>query len=63
MDRYTKALLTLITLCMLWISLKDTSLISEAVASSGVIDVRIVDISSNRSLPVKAQGEMTCKVR
>jgi len=63
MDRYTKALLTLITICLLWISLKDIAFISEAMASSGVIDIRIVDISSYHSLPVKAEGELTCKVR
>jgi hypothetical protein len=63
MDRYTKTMLTLMTICLAWIALRGTPLISDAIASAGVVEVKIVDISSYRSLPVKAEGEMTCKLK
>jgi hypothetical protein len=62
MDRYTKTLLTIIAVSLMLIVLKDTPVISNAVASSGVIEVKIVNsnLTQYRPLPVRVQGEIKC---
>lgn len=63
MDRYTRTLLTIIAVALVWIAVKDTAVISSANASTGVIEVRIVDmnLSRYRPLPVQLHGEIRCK--
>ena len=65
MDRYSKTVLTLIAIALLWISIRDVNVISDALASSGVIEVKVVDfnLSQYRPLPVEVQGEINCKGR
>lgn len=57
-DLYTKAVLTVIAGCLLYVVAKDISVIPEASAGSGPIDVNIVGISGSRvysssGIPVK----------
>ena len=65
MDRHTKTVLTIIAVILAWTALKDTQLVSEVKASSGVIEVRVVDMNLTRyrPLPVHVQGEINCKPR
>ena len=51
-DRYTRVVLTVIALCLIWICLRETA--PPAFAQSGPADVRIVGVSSliSGSLPV-----------
>jgi hypothetical protein len=62
MDRYTKTLFTIIAVALVWIALKDTAVISNAMASTGVLEVKIVEmnLSRYRPLPVRVQGEIKC---
>ena len=63
MDRYTKAVLTIIAVCLVWISLKDTQIISEALASTGVVEVKVVSMNLNQyqPIPVEIKGEVVCR--
>ena len=63
MDRFTKFLLTIIATSLVWIALKDTQIIADAVASSGVIEVKVVDMNWTRykPLPVKVEGKIKCE--
>ena len=63
MDRYTKTILTVIAASLLWSSFKDMPIISNALASTGVIEVKIVDMNISRyqPLPVKIEGVVKCK--
>jgi len=62
MDRYTKGVLTVIAMSLVWLGLKDTNVISSAIASSGIVEVKIVDfdVSKFRPFPVLVQGEVKC---
>jgi hypothetical protein len=44
MDAYTKTLLTIIALCLMWLCVRDTSLLSTAHARPAVQEVKIVGI-------------------
>ena len=63
MNRYTKTVLTIIATSLVVIALKDVPIISNALASSGVVEVRVVgmDVSQYQALPVKVTGVITCK--
>lgn len=63
MDRYTKTVLTIIAVSLVWIALKDTGIIDDAVASSGVVEVRVVDFNIPRwnPLPVRVEGVIKCE--
>jgi len=62
MDRYTKTVLTIIAISLAWIAMKDTQIISNAVASSGAIEVKVVDMNWTRykPLPVRIEGKISC---
>ena len=62
MDRYTKSVLTIIAVSLVWIAFKDTQIIPDAVASSGVVEVKVVDMSWTRysPLPVRVEGKIQC---
>lgn len=53
-DTYTKTMLTIIALCLLWICVRDLPLLSNAQAQSSVQEVKIVgiDISGGQMLPI-----------
>lgn len=63
MDRYTKFIMTLIAMSLMWISLLIKPPFS--IAYAGIADTRIeiVDISvaRHRALPVIISGEIICK--
>jgi hypothetical protein len=63
MDRYTKTLLTIIAVSLMWIAFKDSQIISNAMASSGTVEVKIVgmDVSRYQALPVKIEGKIHCE--
>jgi len=63
MDRYTKTLLTIITAALVWLGVKDFAIVEEAMASAGVVEVKVVDIEfkSWKPVPVEVQGEIRCR--
>ena len=63
MDRYTKTVLTVIAASLLWIGIKDFTFISDAMAASGSIEGKVVEIDFNRyrPIPVEGKGEITCR--
>jgi hypothetical protein len=63
MDRYTKFILTVIAVSLLWISLHVGDLIPNAFAASSDTKIVIADVSVSRyrALPVVVSGELTCK--
>ena len=62
MDRYSKVVLTVIAIALVWIALKDTQIVGDAVASSGVVEVKVVDMNWTRykPLPVRVEGKIKC---
>lgn len=44
MDRYTKTVLTIIAIALVWVGIKDIGVVENAMASSGMVDVKVVDI-------------------
>lgn len=58
-DRYTKAVLTVIASCLVYFVARDLSVVPNAHASNGVVDVNIIKIdgnsvySSSATLPVR----------
>lgn len=63
MDRSTKFLLTVIATMLTWIAVKDLPFISDAMATTGVMEVKVVgmEISRYRPIPVNVEGEIVCK--
>lgn len=63
MDRYTKTVSTIIAIALVWLSIKDFSIVEEAEAASGVVEVRVVEMRLNQyqPIPVKIQGDVACK--
>lgn len=62
MDRYTKVMLTVIALSLLWISVQLTSPIPNAYAlDTARVDIADISVSKQRALPVHVTGELTCK--
>ena len=62
MDRYTKSVLTVIAISLIVIAMKDVPIIANAMASSGVVEVRVVDMNWTRykPLPVRVEGKIRC---
>lgn len=63
MDRYTKFILTLIAMSLIWISVHAGALISNGYAGNADTKIEIVDVSvaKHRALPVYISGEVRCK--
>jgi hypothetical protein len=62
MDRYTKFILTLIALSLMWISIQAGALISNGYAAYADTKIEISDVTvaRSRALPVYVQGELKC---
>ena len=62
MDRYTKFILTLIALSLMWISIQAGAPISNGYAAFSDVKIEIVDVSvaKHRALPVYVTGELKC---
>ncbi len=62
MDRYSKTVLTVIAIALVWIAFNDSGIIDDAVASSGVVEVKVVDMNWTRysPLPVRVEGKIKC---
>ena len=63
MDLYIKFVLTIIAISLAVIAMKDSGIIAEAVASSGVVEVKVVDMNFTRysPLPVRVEGKIQCE--
>ena len=63
MDRYTKFILTLIALSLMWISIQAGALVSNGYAAYADTKIEIADVTvaKNRVLPVYVPGELICK--
>jgi len=61
-DRFSRTLLTIIAISLVWIAFKDARIIADAVASSGVVEVKVVDMNFSRysPLPVRVEGKIKC---
>jgi len=46
-DRYTKIILTVIAVCLVWICVRDIAIVGPAQASSGVQEVNIVGVAGH----------------
>jgi hypothetical protein len=62
MDRYTKFILTVIALSLMWISLNLGAVISNGYAgySDTKIEIADVTVAKSRALPVVVSGQITC---
>jgi len=62
MDRYTKFILTLIALSLMWISIQTGPLISNGYAAYADTKIEISDVTvaRSRALPVYVTGELKC---
>jgi hypothetical protein len=62
MDRYTKFILTVIALSLMWISLNLGAVISNGYAgySDTKIEIADVTVARSRALPVVVSGQITC---
>ena len=62
MDRYTKFVLTLIAVSLMWISLNLGLAVSPGYAGYADTKIEIVDVTvaRSRALPVYVTGELTC---
>jgi hypothetical protein len=65
MDRYLKSVLTVIAIALVWIGVKDFSIISEAIAASGGVEVKVVSMNLNsyQPIPVEIKGEINCRTK
>ena len=63
MDRYLKTVLTMIAIAVIWLGVKDFAFVAEAMASSGVIEVKVVSMNLNsyQPIPVEIKGEVVCR--
>ena len=62
MDKYTKFILSVIALSLVWISLHLGTAVSTGYAAYADTKIEIVDISvgKHRALPVHVTGELKC---
>ena len=62
MDRYTKFILTVIALSLMWISIQAGALISNSYAAYADTKIEIADVTvaRSRALPVYVTGELKC---
>ena len=63
MDSYTKFILTVIALSLMWISIQAGALISNVNAAYADTKIEIADVTvaRSRALPVYVTGELKCK--
>lgn len=63
MDKYTKFILTVVALSLMWISLHLGALVSNGYANNSDAKIEIVDISvpKHKALPVTIVGEVVCE--
>ena len=63
MDRYEKTVLTVIAALLLWLAIKDVGIISDAFATTGVVEVKVVSMNlpSYQPIPVEIKGQISCK--
>ena len=63
MDRYTKFILTLIAMSLMWISIQAGTLIPDGYAAYADTKIEISDVTvaRSRALPVYVTGEIKCK--
>jgi len=62
-DKYTRFILTIIAMSLVWISIQAGGFFSDAVAAYGATQIEISDVSVSKSrpLPVYVTGELKCK--
>ena len=62
MDRYTKFILTVIALSLMWISIQTGALISNSYATYADTKIEIADVTvaKSRALPVYVTGTLKC---
>lgn len=62
MDRYTKCMLSVIAASLAFIAVGQISVVSNAIASTGAVEVRVVEmnLSQFQPIPVKVQGKLEC---
>lgn len=62
MDRYTKSVLTVIAIALMWNVAEDLSSVENAMASSGVVEVKVVEMRLNQyqPIPVEIKGNVMC---
>ena len=65
MDKYTKFIMTLIAMSLIWISLNLGAVISNGYAGVSDMKVEIADVTVARSrvLPVHVTGKVTCDLK
>jgi len=63
MDRDLKIVLAVIAIALVWLGIKDFSIISDAMAATGVVEVKVVSMNLNsyQPIPVEIKGEINCK--
>ena len=63
MDKYTRFILTIIAMSLVWISIHVGAFMSTAAAAYGATQIEIADVSVSRArpLPVYVTGELKCK--
>ena len=63
MDKYTKFIMTVIALSLMWISLHLGAVVSNGYASYADMKIEIADVTvaRSRALPVYVTGELICK--
>lgn len=61
-DRYSKLLLTVIAASLLWLGIKDFSIVEDVMAATGVVEVKIVSMNlpSYQPIPVEIRGKVDC---
>jgi hypothetical protein len=54
---------TAIAVALVWIGIKDFTIVESAMASTGVVEVKVVSMNLNQyqPIPVKIQGEVVCR--
>lgn len=64
MDKYTKLVLTVIALSLMWISVQAGTVISNVYAGYADTKIEIADVTvaKSRALPVYVTGELKCKL-
>ena len=62
MDKYTKVILTIIAVSLLWISIQAGAFISNVMAFDQTqIEIADVSVARTHALPVYVTGELKCK--
>ena len=63
MDRYKKVVLTIIAIALVWLGVKDFGIVEDAMASNGVVEVKVVSMKFNQyaPIPVEVKGKIVCE--